>query len=207
MVDYKKVGSKTITGKKTPVSVYKKSGSNKLYVKRSGKMVSYVTYKKSFAKKLLGNTLKKVKKTKATPRRRYTMGGDCSSSPITGGFMSEYFNEPPTSETEKMTIDFNNLGKEGLNGFMGTNNTTGGKNNKRNNNQKRNNNRNNNPNSYHNYGGYYEEEVEQNDKYENEQPKETYQNTMEGGRKKHGKRKSSLKVHKKSKKSNNKRRV
>lgn len=195
MVDYKKVGSKTITGKKTPVSVYKKSGSNKLYVKRSGKMVSYVTYKKSFAKKLLGNTLKKVKKTKATPRRRYTMGGDCSSSPITGGFMSEYFNEPPTSETEKMTIDFNNLGK----GFMGTNNTTGGKNNKRNNNH---NNKHN-----HNYGGYYEEEVEQNDKYENEQPKETYQNTMEGGRKKHGKRKSSLKVHKKSKKSNNKRRV
>lgn len=197
MVDYKKVGSKTITGKKTPVSVYKKSGSNKLYVKRSGKMVSYVTYKKSFAKKLLGNTLKKVKKTKATPRRRYTMGGDCSSSPITGGFMSEYFNEPPTSETEKMTIDFNNLGK----GFMGTNNTTGGKNNNRNNK------RNNNQNRYHNYGGYYEEEVEQNDKYENEQPKETYQNTMEGGRKKHGKRKSSLKVHKKSKKSNNKRRV
>lgn len=201
MVDYKKVGSKTITGKKTPVSVYKKSGSNKLYVKRSGKMVSYVTYKKSFAKKLLGNTLKKVKKTKATPRRRYTMGGDCSSSPITGGFMSEYFNEPPTSETEKMTIDFNNLGK----GFMGTNNTTGGKNNNRNNN--RNNKRNNNQNRYHNYGGYYEDEVEQNDKYENEQPKETYQNTMEGGRKKHGKRKSSLKVHKKSKKSNNKRRV
>lgn len=197
MVDYKKVGSKTITGKKTPVSVYKKSGSNKLYVKRSGKMVSYVTYKKSFAKKLLGNTLKKVKKTKATPRRRYTMGGDCSSSPITGGFMSEYFNEPPTSETEKMTIDFNNLGK-GLNGFMGTNNTTGGKNNNRNNK------RNNNQNRYHNYGGYYEDEVEQNDKYENEQPKETYQNTMEGGRKKHGKRKSSLKVHKKS---NNKRRV
>lgn len=197
MVDYKKVGSKTITGKKTPVSVYKKSGSNKLYVKRSGKMVSYVTYKKSFAKKLLGNTLKKVKKTKATPRRRYTMGGDCSSSPITGGFMSEYFNEPPTSETEKMTIDFNNLGK----GFMGTNNTTGGKNNNRNNK------RNNNQNRYHNYGGYYEDEVEQNDKYENEQPKETYQNTMEGGRKKHGKRKSSLKVHKKSKKSNNKRRV
>ena len=197
MVDYKKVGSKTITGKKTPVSVYKKSGSNKLYVKRSGKMVSYVTYKKSFAKKLLGNTLKKVKKTKATPRRRYTMGGDCSSSHITGGFMSEYFNEPPTSETEKMTIDFNNLGK----GFMGTNNTTGGKNNNRNNK------RNNNQNRYHNYGGYYEEEVEQNDKYENEQPKETYQNTMEGGRKKHGKLKSSLKVHKKSKKSNNKRRV
>lgn len=197
MVDYKKVGSKTITGKKTPVSVYKKSGSNKLYVKRSGKMVSYVTYKKSFAKKLLGNTLKKVKKTKATPRRRYTMGGDCSSSPITGGFMSEYFNEPPTSKTENMTIDFNNLGK----GFMGTNNTTGGKNNNRNNK------RNNNQNRYHNYGGYYEEEVEQNDKYENEQPKETYQNTMEGGRKKHGKRKSSLKVHKKSKKSNNKRRV
>lgn len=199
MVDYKKVGSKTITGKKTPVSVYKKSGSNKLYVKRSGKMVSYVTYKKSFAKKLLGNTLKKVKKTKATPRRRYTMGGDCSSSHITGGFMSEYFNEPPTSETEKMTIDFNNLGK-GLNGFMGTNNTTGGKNNNRNNK------RNNNQNRYHNYGGYYEDEVEQNDKYENEQPKETYQNTMEGGRKKHGKRKSPLnkKVHKKS---NNKRRV
>lgn len=196
MVDYKKVGSKTITGKKTPVSVYKKSGSNKLYVKRSGKMVSYVTYKKSFAKKLLGNTLKKVKKTKATPRRRYTMGGDCSSSPITGGFMAEYFNEPHESKPEKMTIDLNHLGK-GLNGFMGTNNTTGGKNNKRNNNQKR----------YHNYGGYYEEEVEQNDKYVNEESGEKFQNSMEGGRKKHGKRKSSLKVHKKSKKSNNKRRV
>ena len=199
MVDYKKVGSKTITGKKTPVSVYKKSGSNKLYVKRSGKMVSYVTYKKSFTKKLLGNTLKKVKKTKATPRRRYTMGGDCSSSHITGGFMSEYFNEPPTSETEKMTIDFNNLGK-GLNGFMGTNNTTGGKNNKRNNNR----NRNNNQNRYHNYGGYYEEEVEQIDKYVNEESGEQFQNSMEGGRKKHGKSKSSFKVHKKSKKSNKK---
>ena len=90
MVDYKKVGSKTITGKKTPVSVYKKSGSNKLYVKRSGKMVSYVTYKKSFTKKLLGNTLKKVKKTKVKPRRRYIMGGDCSAhdNGFNVGFMS-----------------------------------------------------------------------------------------------------------------------
>ena len=191
MVDYKKVGSKTITGKKTPVSVYKKSGSNKLYVKRSGKMVSYVTYKKSFTKKLLGNTLKKVKKTKATPRRRYTMGGDCSSSHITGGFMSEYFNEPHESKPVNMTIDLNNLGKD-LNGFMGTNNTTGGKNNKRNNNR------------YHNYGGYYEEEVEQIDKYVNEESGEQFQNSMEGGRKKHGKSKSSFKVHKKSKKSNKK---
>lgn len=204
MVDYKKVGSKTITGKKTPVSVYKKSGSNKLYVKRSGKMVSYVTYKKSFTKKLLGNTLKKVKKTKATPRRRYTMGGDCSSSPITGGFMSEYFNEPPTSETEKMTIgDFTGSLKDLTSGASGLYNKTGGKNNKRNNNP----NRNNNQNRYHNYGGYYEEEFEQNDKFVNEEPGEKFQNSMEGGRKKHGKRKSSLKVHKKSKKSNNKRRV
>lgn len=194
MVDYKKVGSKTITGKKTPVSVYKKSGSNKLYVKRSGKMVSYVTYKKSFAKKLLGNTLKKVKKTKATPRRRYTMGGNCSSSHITGGFMAEYFNEPQESKPENMTIsDFTGSLKDLTSGASGLYNKTGGKNNNRN--------------KKPNYGGYYEEEVEQNDKYVNEEPGEKFQNSMEGGRKKHGKRKSSLKVHKKSKKSNNKRRV
>ena len=140
MVDYKKVGSKTITGKKTPVSVYKKSGSNKLYVKRSGKMVSYVTYKKSFTKKLLGNTLKKVKKTKVKPRRRYTMGGDCSAhdNDFNEGFMSEYFNDSP----EQMTIDLNDL--------------TGGNNNNRNNNG------NNNGNNNSKYGGYYE-----NENYEN----------------------------------------
>ena len=61
MTEYKKVGSKTIAGKKAPVSVYKKNGSNKLYVKRNGLMISYVSYKKSFAKKLLGKTLNKVK--------------------------------------------------------------------------------------------------------------------------------------------------
>ena len=138
MVDYKKVGSKTITGKKTPVSVYKKSGSNKLYVKRSGIMVSYVTYKKSFTKKLLGNTLKKVKKTKVKPRRRYTMGGDCSAKHMSEGFMSEYFNENIENH-EKMTDCLSNLGKV----FTGL---TGGNNNTRNNNgnNNRNNNRNNN---------------------------------------------------------------
>jgi hypothetical protein len=158
MVDYKKVGSKKITGKKTPVSVYKKSGSNKLYVKRSGKMVSYVTYKKSFTKKLLGNTLKKVKKTKVKktkvkPRRRYTMGGDCSVSHNSNeGFMSEYFNENIENH-EKMTDGLSNLGKV----FTGL---TGGNNNTRNNNgnNNRNNNRNNNGNNNSKYGGYYENE-------------------------------------------------
>ena len=156
MVDYKKVGSKKITGKKTPVSVYKKSGSNKLYVKRSGKMVSYVTYKKSFTKKLLGNTLKKVKKTKVKktkvkPRRRYTMGGDCSASHNSNeGFMSEYFNENPRTEYENTTYGGN------LKSIMDLYNTGGDKNNGRDN--SRNNNRNNNGNNNSKYGGYYENE-------------------------------------------------
>lgn len=89
MTEYKKVGSKTIAGKKAPVSVYKKNGSNKLYVKRNGLMISYVSYKKSFAKKLLGKTLNKVKKPNQKTRRRYTMGGDCAN--MKGG-MYELFN-------------------------------------------------------------------------------------------------------------------
>ena len=90
MTEYKKVGSKTIAGKKAPVSVYKKKGSNKLYVKRNGRMISYVSYKKSFAKKLLGKTLNKVKKPNQKTRRRYTMGGDCAN--MKGG-MYELFDE------------------------------------------------------------------------------------------------------------------
>ena len=90
MTEYKKVGSKTIAGKKAPVSVYKEKGSNKLYVKRNGRMISYVSYKKSFAKKLLGKTLNKVKKPNQKTRRRYTMGGDCAN--MKGG-MYELFDE------------------------------------------------------------------------------------------------------------------
>ena len=90
MTEYKKVGSKTIAGKKAPVSVYKKKGSNKLYVKRNGRMISYVSYKKSFAKKLLGKTLNKVKKPNQKTRRRYTMGGECAN--MKGG-MYELFDE------------------------------------------------------------------------------------------------------------------
>ena len=186
MVDYKKVGSKTITGKKTPVSVYKKSGSNKLYVKRKGKMVSYVTYKKSFTKKLLGNTLKKVKKTKVKktkvkPRRRYTMGGDCSAEHISNeGFMSEYFNENIENH-EKMTDGLSNLGKV----FTGL---TGGNNNTRNNNG--NNNRNNNRNNNGKYGGYYE-----NENYEN------ILDNLEGGAKHKKNYKSRLGIYKNSQKS------
>jgi hypothetical protein len=104
MTEYKKVGSKTIAGKKAPVSVYKKNGSNKLYVKRNGLMISYVSYKKSFAKKLLGKTLNKVKKPNQKTRRRYTMGGDCAN--MKGGMYElfnsqykqpEYVDTPPNS--------------------------------------------------------------------------------------------------------------
>ena len=188
MVDYKKVGSKKITGKKTPVSVYKKNGSNKLYVKRKGKMVSYVTYKKSFTKKLLGNTLKKVKKTKVKktkvkPRRRYTMGGDCSAEHISNeGFMSEYFNE----NTENMTdsLEFGNVID-----FMYPNNKTGGSKNKNSNNNG-NNTRNNIRNNNGKYGGYYE-----NENYEN------ILDNLEGGAKHKKNYKSRLGIYKNSQKS------
>ena len=100
MTEYKKVGSKTIAGKKAPVSVYKKNGSNKLYVKRNGLMISYVSYKKSFAKKLLGKTLNKVKKPNQKTRRRYTMGGDCAN--MKGG-MYELFNSQNNSEPNNIS--------------------------------------------------------------------------------------------------------
>jgi len=110
MTEYKKVGSKTIAGKKAPVSVYKKNGSNKLYVKRNGLMISYVSYKKSFAKKLLGKTLNKVKKPNQKTRRRYTMGGDCAN--MKGG-MYELFNAKDVS-TDNIDTTNNgfNLGQE-----------------------------------------------------------------------------------------------
>lgn len=72
MTDYKKVGTKKIEGKKQPVNVYKKAGSSKLYVihkTAKSKFMSYVNYKKMYAKKVAA---KKVVKRKVVKRRRPT---------------------------------------------------------------------------------------------------------------------------------------
>ena len=55
---------KKIKGMKDPVTVYKKAGSSKLYVRCNGRMRSYVSYKKS--------CLKKISAKKAKPVRRKT---------------------------------------------------------------------------------------------------------------------------------------
>ena len=62
MSDYKKAGSKKIEGKNTKVVVYKKSGSSKLYVKRKGRMMNFVNYKKMCTKKLAAKKVSKVHK-------------------------------------------------------------------------------------------------------------------------------------------------
>ena len=64
---------KKIKGMKDPVTVYKKAGSSKLYVRCNGRMRSYVSYKKS--------CLKKISAKKAKPVRRKTRvrgGGSCN---------------------------------------------------------------------------------------------------------------------------------
>ena len=80
MGDYKKAGKKKVEGKKTPVVVYKKAGSSKLYVMRKGRMMSYVNYKKMCAKKLMAKVAKKVSKVrkvrKNTQVRKVRKGGE-----------------------------------------------------------------------------------------------------------------------------------
>lgn len=77
MTEYKKVGKKKIEGKKQPINVYKKAGSSKLYVMHKtakGKFMSYVNYKKMYAKKVAAKKVasKKVVKRKVVKRRRST---------------------------------------------------------------------------------------------------------------------------------------
>lgn len=70
MTEYKKVGTKKIEGKKQPVNVYKKAGSSKLYVMHKtakSKFMSYVNFKKMYAKKVAA---KKVVKRKVVVKRR-----------------------------------------------------------------------------------------------------------------------------------------
>ena len=79
MGDYKKAGKKKIEGKKIPVVVYKKTGSSKLYVMRKGRMMSYVSYKKMCAKKLMAKVAKKVSKVRKV--RKVRKGGEgCSNN-------------------------------------------------------------------------------------------------------------------------------
>lgn len=94
--DYKKAGKKKVEGKKTPVVVYKKTGSSKLYVMRKGRMMSYVNYKKMCAKKLMAKVDNKVSKVhkvrKVRKVRKVHKGGDC------GGNHKEGFSEQDVNE-------------------------------------------------------------------------------------------------------------
>ena len=92
MSDYKKAGSKKIEGKKTKVVVYKKSGSSKLYVKRKGRMMNFVNYKKMCAKKLAAKKVSKVRKvrkvskvSKVSKARKVRNGGSSCSQQQNGG--------------------------------------------------------------------------------------------------------------------------
>ena len=92
MTEYKKVGTKKIDGKKQPVNVYKKAGSSKLYVMHKtvkSKFMSYVNYKKMYAKKLAA---KKVVKSKVVKRRRPTSkrGGQGCGYNMDGGYEKEF---------------------------------------------------------------------------------------------------------------------
>jgi hypothetical protein len=87
MSDYKKAGSKKVEGKKTKVVVYKKSGSSKLYVKRKGRMMNFVNYKKMYAKKLAAKKVSKVHKVhKVHKVRKVRKGGSSCSQEQNGGY-------------------------------------------------------------------------------------------------------------------------
>ena len=90
MSDYKKAGSKKVEGKKTKVVVYKKSGSSKLYVKRKGRMMNFVNYKKMYAKKLAAKKVSKVHKVhkvhKVRKVRKVRKGGSSCSQEQNGGY-------------------------------------------------------------------------------------------------------------------------
>ncbi len=92
MTEYKKVGTKKIDGKKQPVNVYKKAGSSKLYVMHKtakSKFMSYVNFKKMYAKKVAA---KKVVKRKVVKRRRPTSkrGGQGCGYNMDGGYEKEF---------------------------------------------------------------------------------------------------------------------
>ena len=85
MTEYKKVGTKKIEGKAKKINVYKKTGSNKLYVMyktAKGKVISYTNYKKMCAKKL---TQKKVVKRKVVKRKVVKRGGQGYGYNMDGG--------------------------------------------------------------------------------------------------------------------------
>lgn len=97
MTEYKKVGKKKIEGKKQPINVYKKAGSSKLYVMHKtakGKFMSYVNYKKMYAKKVAAKKVasKKVVKSKVVKRRRSTSkrGGQGCGYNMNGGYEKEF---------------------------------------------------------------------------------------------------------------------
>lgn len=85
MSDYKKAGSKKVEGKKTKVVVYKKSGSSKLYVKRKGRMMNFVNYKKMCAKKLAAKKVSKVRKVRKVSKVRKVRKGGSSCSQLQNG--------------------------------------------------------------------------------------------------------------------------
>ena len=85
MSDYKKAGSKKVEGKKTKVVVYKKSGSSKLYVKRKGRMMNFVNYKKMCAKKLAAKKVSKVRKVRKGSKVRKVRKGGSSCSQLQNG--------------------------------------------------------------------------------------------------------------------------
>ena len=93
MTEYKKVGKKKIEGKKQPVNVYKKAGSSKLYVMHKtakSKFMSYVNFKKMYAKKVAAKKVVKrkvvVKKRKPTAKR----GGQGCGYNMNGGYEKEF---------------------------------------------------------------------------------------------------------------------
>ena len=92
-IKYKREAKKKkIKGMKDPVTVYKKAGSSKLYVKCKGRMRSYVSYKKSCLKKLSAKKAKPVKrKTRVRGGNGCNMdqgaqqGGEFSGDLLSGG--------------------------------------------------------------------------------------------------------------------------
>lgn len=93
MTEYKKVGTKKIEGKKQPVNVYKKAGSSKLYVMHKtakSKFMSYVNFKKMYAKKVAAK--KVVKRKVVVKRRRPTSkrGGQGCGYNMNGGYEKEF---------------------------------------------------------------------------------------------------------------------
>ena len=105
MSDYKKAGSKKIEGKKTKVVVYKKSGSSKLYVKRKGRMMNFVNYKKMCAKKLAAKKVSKVRKVRKG-------GSSCSQQQYGGYEENEMVEDEGENTGENMENTSENMENE-----------------------------------------------------------------------------------------------